>query len=282
MRILQSWLKECDSRLAILDLGCGKGSFNFRTECAVGAFVVGVDSEFKVLLSAGSIVPVCSEGTPLPFKPVSFDLVICHHSLEHFRDAQSVVREIARVLKPSGRIFVSVPDGYSFSDYLYRILLTGGGHHQQFTFESLVRLVQSETGLRLVAWKRLYSSFNYVDKRNFIPAPLGALPGPLPRRMRWIGKLPSGLIKAICVFLNIATRSIDRYSGMRLSQYGWAFAFDVSPQVGAIEEATPRNVCMKCGYGAVPGTERLFFWNFLYRCENCNGVNVLFEDVPED
>ena len=171
--------------------------------------MIGVDTELSVLSSRSLLAAVCADGASLPFRTASFDLIICHHSLEHFRNISPVIQEIARTLKPRGRLFVSVPDGYSFSDRLYRALLAGGGHFQQFSFPGLVNLVEGETGLRLAVWERLYSSFNFVDARTFQPAPKGPLPGPFPRRMRYVGKLPSGLISGTRVLLNLVTRCVD-------------------------------------------------------------------------
>jgi SAM-dependent methyltransferase len=214
----------------------------------------------------------------MPFKSQAFDLIICHHSLEHFPDADAVIKEIARVLKPTGRLFVSVPDGRSFSDGLYRLLLAGGGHLQKYTFDDLVGRVESRTGLRLVAWKRLYTSFIYLEKRNFVPAPLGALPGPLPRRMRWVGLLPSGLITAIKVCLNVATRLSDRYARSNLSTYGWAFAFDASGG-NPVEERSTRNVCMACGHGFEVGELTAFGFSQMYTCARCGALNPFFGEI---
>jgi SAM-dependent methyltransferase len=278
MKLLQRWLENADSPQVILDLGCGKGSFDYRAACPAGTVVIGADSDFPSLQAAGSLLGVCSDGIALPFHQDSFDLIICHNSLEHFRDARAVVREIARILKPSGRLYVAVPDGRSFSDRLYRFLLTGGGHFQQFTFQSLVLLVEAETGLRLAAWQRLYSSFNYVDRRTFLPAPLGAHPGPLPRRMRWVGMLPGALTSGIRTFLNVATRQVDMYSGLRLAQYGWAFAFQLPEGREAVEEPASRNVCMSCGSGVLREEVDAMSGGLLYRCRSCAKVNVLFAD----
>jgi SAM-dependent methyltransferase len=45
----------------------------------------------------------------LSFADESFDLVICNHVLEHVRDDRKAMRELWRVLKPSGRAILQVP-----------------------------------------------------------------------------------------------------------------------------------------------------------------------------
>jgi ubiquinone/menaquinone biosynthesis C-methylase UbiE len=43
----------------------------------------------------------------LPFRSAAFDLAICSFAVGHIRDLPSMVRELARVVKPGGDVFVS-------------------------------------------------------------------------------------------------------------------------------------------------------------------------------
>jgi len=52
---------------------------------------------------------VVADGTSLPFKDGSFTQVVCSEVLEHIGDDRSVMREIARVLAPSGSLVVTFP-----------------------------------------------------------------------------------------------------------------------------------------------------------------------------
>jgi SAM-dependent methyltransferase len=45
----------------------------------------------------------------LPFKDHSFDYVFCFETLEHVENPYQVLMELARVCKPDGRVFVSIP-----------------------------------------------------------------------------------------------------------------------------------------------------------------------------
>lgn len=271
MRRLERWLEDFPASRRILDLGCGPGSLPSQM---AGLRVTGVDVDAKALAGNPSLPSACADSHRLPFASRTFDLVIGNHSLEHFHDIAGTIREIQRVLKPDGRLFVTVPDGRSFSDRLYRLLLCGGGHLQRFAFENIVGDIESGTGLHLAAWKELSSSFLYVDRRNFLPAPRGPLPGPFPRRMRWLGHLPSWFFAFTRIFLNVSTRLMDRCFPTRSSRYGWALAF--VPENGLPEqEAGSPNVCMFCGAGFdTQPTQRIARW--LYRCPYCSGVNGLF------
>ena len=54
-------------------------------------------------------VDVLSMAAPLPFASASFDTVLCTSVLEHVHDAEAAVSEIARILKPGGRLIITVP-----------------------------------------------------------------------------------------------------------------------------------------------------------------------------
>lgn len=46
---------------------------------------------------------------PLPFRDNSFDTVLCTSVLEHVDDIEAAAGEIARVLRPGGRLLISMP-----------------------------------------------------------------------------------------------------------------------------------------------------------------------------
>ena len=267
--MLERWLEDFPRSYRILDLGCGSGSLPAQL---AGLNVAGVDVDVSAPVRNAGFPRACAESHELPFAGRSFDLVICHHSLEHVRDFPGTVREIRRVLRPQGRLFVTVPDGRSFSDRLYRLLLCGGGHVQRFTFQAIVDAIESGTGLHLAGSQELCSSFLFVDKQNFVPAPRGRLPGPLPRRMRWLGTLPRWFFAGARIFLNLATRLNDRCFRTSASRYGWALAFTPDKKL-LEEEPVAINVCMHCGAGF--DEEPAGRWT--YRCPFCSGSNYLFK-----
>ncbi len=54
-------------------------------------------------------IDALSFAAPLPFQDKAFDVVLCTSVLEHVDDAEAAVSEIARVLKPGGRLLITVP-----------------------------------------------------------------------------------------------------------------------------------------------------------------------------
>lgn len=195
----------------------------------------------------------------LPIASASIDLVICNHALEHFQELEAALGEIARVLKPSGRLYISVPDGHGFCDNVYRWIFEGGGHVNRFRREDLVRLVESRVGVRLAQWQNLYSSFNYLraisDLRN---EPRPDLQG----RVKWAARLSRDVIRTAQWELYVGTRLIDRFLGTNLAIYGWALWFDRGTGT-AVEKPPYVNVCMRCGTGNPPGRVKSFKWTCL-------------------
>lgn len=47
--------------------------------------------------------------TPYPFKDNTFDEIDCIEVLEHLNDTVTVIREIHRILKPGGKVKITVP-----------------------------------------------------------------------------------------------------------------------------------------------------------------------------
>lgn len=97
-----------------LDLACGTGDIAFAV-AAEGARTVGLDLTFRMLeLAKAKPVPVsrfpvpvtllAGDMTRLPFATSTFNLVTTGYGLRNVPDLRVAIEEIARVLKPGGRL----------------------------------------------------------------------------------------------------------------------------------------------------------------------------------
>ena len=120
-RRLQMILDAAGERLngSVLENGCGVGMYveHLRPHAAC---IYGLEYDFEraaqaSLLSRGILN---AAGERLPFPAEAFDLVLSHEVLEHVQDDRQAVCEMARVLRPGGRLVVFVPNrGYPFETH---------------------------------------------------------------------------------------------------------------------------------------------------------------------
>ena len=144
----------------VLDLGCGAGRFTGALRDA-GADAIGVDIADAALTRARRNVPGADfrrfDGA-IPLRHGEADLVWCSEVLEHVPDTISLLTEIRRVLRPEGRVLLTVPDHGRLKRTL--IALTHfdahydpqGEHLRFYTRRSLTRALRAtgfaDVGLR--------------------------------------------------------------------------------------------------------------------------------------
>ena len=90
-----------------LDLAAGTGDIAFAV-AARGAKTIGLDITHRMLLLASAKSSAASfvtgDMTSLPFRSTSFDVVTTGYGLRNVPDLNAAIDEIARVLKPGGRL----------------------------------------------------------------------------------------------------------------------------------------------------------------------------------
>ncbi|QFY10578.1 methyltransferase domain-containing protein [Nonomuraea phyllanthi] len=102
----------------ILDAGCGSGAL-FSELRARGAIITGVDSSAGMLeqarerLGAEADLQVADLAGPLPFPDEAFDDVIASLVLHYLEDWGPTLAELRRVLKPGGRLLISIDHPFS-------------------------------------------------------------------------------------------------------------------------------------------------------------------------
>ncbi len=142
----------------VLDVGCGDGFF---TETVFKAKMDwGIDSDSREVERArrrGNYRKVLRASvTQIPLKDASVKTVISNCVLEHVPDLDKGLAEIARVLKPGGRLLMTVPSEYYNRDSFYQRLFMAVGLNQaaQWYNRSLNHIFKHYHVLGRVAWER--------------------------------------------------------------------------------------------------------------------------------
>ena len=114
--------------LSVLDLGCGDGALASQF-AHLGARVTGLDADSRMLTAARrraemeqiKLPLVLGRLEALPFPDTSFDRVVAVTVLCFVRDADRAVGEMARVLRPGGRVLVGELGRFSLWAAIRRI-----------------------------------------------------------------------------------------------------------------------------------------------------------------
>lgn len=142
----------------VLDAGCGPGRGLLYLENA-GQSAIGCDlSERSLAIAAQRLQnPRLVKGSclRLPFSGPTFDAIICDGVLHHTPDACAGFRELCRVLKPGGRMYIAVYKRWRYYYYLYRYL---GGVIRWLDKSAVGRAVISATLLPLYHLAHLVKS----------------------------------------------------------------------------------------------------------------------------
>ncbi|MEU9165472.1 methyltransferase domain-containing protein [Streptomyces sp. NPDC048424] len=98
----------------VLDLGCGSGAPAVRLAQTTGAQVVGITNSAVQIEAAvrnaqeaglgDQVAFRCADATVLDYEEQSFDAVLMIESIFHLPDRLGALRQVARVLKPGGRV----------------------------------------------------------------------------------------------------------------------------------------------------------------------------------
>lgn len=89
----------------LLDVGCGTKPY--RSLFAVDAYI-GLDIDSETSHKRGG-ADYLYDGNTFPFADASFDSILCNQVLEHVFNPDEFLGEIVRVLKPGGKLLLTVP-----------------------------------------------------------------------------------------------------------------------------------------------------------------------------
>lgn len=160
------------SNKRVLDVGCG-GGILAESLAACGAKVTGIDIASKALevarlhLLESDLDVEYIESTVeqhAASAPGLYDVITCMEMLEHVPDPKSVVKSIARLLKPGGDVFFSTINrnllafGMAIvgAEYVARLLPQGTHRYDRFIRPSELSAWLREAGLQTIDIRGLH------------------------------------------------------------------------------------------------------------------------------
>ncbi len=137
----------------ILDAGCGNGRYSkfLLRQADPDALLTGFDYSQQMLhrararLQSERVSLAAADLTRLPYADTVFDAIVCGWVLEHLPDPRPGLRELARVLRPGGRLLLLATE-----DTLTGAMCSRLWHCRTYNRDEL-RRVSEECGLR---WQR--------------------------------------------------------------------------------------------------------------------------------
>jgi SAM-dependent methyltransferase len=169
-RVLQNWRARkarpwIPEGARVLDIGCHQGEFLKSLGERIGPSV-GLDP-----LAVPEIAPRYQLLTsmfqpPTEFADSSFDAIVMLATLEHIRDKEPLARECWRLLRPGGRVIITVPAGFVdvIVHFLCKIRLADGmslDEHHGFDPRTTPD-VFGRHGFALERWRRFQLGLNHL------------------------------------------------------------------------------------------------------------------------
>jgi SAM-dependent methyltransferase len=151
----------------LLDVGCGLGGKSVAYAEA-GARVVAADLLEKNVEQSGAYARMkgahaaflVGDAAALPLRDGAFDTVVANDAMEHFAEPEHALREMARVVKPGGAVWIFFTPHYSpLGSHLYDYVYTPWCH-------LLFTRAQLQAGIRAVLGERMAgTSRDEIDGR---------------------------------------------------------------------------------------------------------------------
>src|SRR6185369_2572859 len=155
-------------RGALLDVPAGEGALAGRLIDA-GFDVRCCDLYPEIFRLDGVDIHQGNLDAELPCGDQSFDYVTCLEGLEHIENPQQAMREFARVLKPGGHLFVSVPNILNIEERLKWLLHGYTSHFKPISRPAIERLrAEYDDRVEIAAHVNPigYSELRYILEKN--------------------------------------------------------------------------------------------------------------------
>lgn len=132
----------------LLDVGCGRGYWLDTVSSKTNLQVTGCDMYDTVALKKGNYIKGNIEN--LPFADKSFDVVTCHHTLEHLINMKPAIAELKRVARKQVMIVVPCQKYYFY---------TMDMHINFFPIEAYL---QNAIGMKKFTCQKLWGDWVYI------------------------------------------------------------------------------------------------------------------------
>lgn len=156
LRRLIKRIKKVQPEGKLLDMGCGRGDF-LRIAHENGYEVQG--SDLSTADGTHPDIPIFQGFLQdANFRSKSFDIIVTRNTLEHIFDPNEDLRELNRLLKPGGVLYVKVPhrkyeEGWRCRAFFgFKSLFTPPVHLNHFDTFTLKRILE-KNGFEFVSWE---------------------------------------------------------------------------------------------------------------------------------
>lgn len=181
-------LSRVEFRRPVLDIGCSEGFFTskfFKEPICNGIDI----SKKRVIIAreaGGHQTLIVGDASALPYRRDIFDTVFSISVIEHIFDIRELLKEVSRVLCPSGKFIITVPS-HLFPDYLFlssflrnmgflRLASLYGrkanehlGHHHCYS-PKIWQTLLGAAGMNIIRCKLIvpYKALQFMDRNYFL------------------------------------------------------------------------------------------------------------------
>lgn len=153
----------------ILDVGGGTGRVSaVLPDLSAGVTVCDLSRPMLARTRTKTgVVAIQAAAEALPFPAGTFDRAMVVDALHHFRNQERAIRELARVLKPGGRLVIEEPDialrAVRAVAFLERLSLMGSHFHPPEAIAAMMTAAGMMPRIERRAWFRVWISGNKGD-----------------------------------------------------------------------------------------------------------------------
>lgn len=201
----------------VLDIACGTGIVARSASSSVGetGHVSALDFNPSMLAVAKAIDRPAGakidwrEGsaTSLPFRDQSFDIVLCQHGLQFFPDKTAAMREMRRVLAPTGRAHVMVLQALE-KHPVFEALMTSVARQLalpvtavavpfSLSDDEALKAMASDAGFTTVDVIQVSSTMTFPNASRFVPLAVMSSAAAVPAFMELQGPARADLLEIV-------------------------------------------------------------------------------------